>query len=191
MNPIQLLSDFPGRFFAVLDGPCGSGKSTLADHLQSLLPDLYVVHMDDYYIPMVQKTRERLSIPGGNADTERVLREVLDPYLSGKDAEVRPYICHADKYLPSWTLPSTASLLLEGSYSGLPQIASRADFRFYLTIDKEEQKERILRRNGPDIYPKFLSTWIPLEEAYHLHYHLPTSDWLVMDQTDLESILKG
>ena len=70
MNPVQLFARHPGPFFAVLDGPCASGKTTLAAFLEHAIPNLYIVHMDDYYIPMAQKTPERLSVPGGNADTE-------------------------------------------------------------------------------------------------------------------------
>ena len=115
MNPVQLFARHPGPFFAVLDGPCASGKTTLAAFLEHAIPDLYIVHMDDYYIPMAQKTPERLSVPGGNADTERLLEEVLLPHRAGKDAVVRPYLCHEDRFLPSWTLPADGSLLLEGS----------------------------------------------------------------------------
>ena len=80
MNPVQLFARHPGPFFAVLDGPCASGKTTLAAFLEHAIPNLYIVHMDDYYIPMAQKTPERLSVPGGNADTERLLEEVLLPH---------------------------------------------------------------------------------------------------------------
>ncbi|MBR0217023.1 MAG: uridine kinase, partial [Clostridia bacterium] len=91
MNPVQLFARHPGPFFAVLDGPCASGKTTLAAFLEHAIPNLYIVHMDDYYIPMAQKTPERLSVPGGNADKERLLEEVLLPHRAGKDAVVRPY----------------------------------------------------------------------------------------------------
>ena len=160
MNPVQILSSLPCPFFAVLDGPCGSGKTTLAAHLEQRIPNLFVVHMDDYYIPMVQKTTSRLAIPGGNADSERLLREVLEPHFAGRDAVVRPYRCHEDTFLPSWILPHNASLLLEGSYSTLPAIASRADLSIYLTISPAEQKNRILQRDGADSFSRYITTWI-------------------------------
>lgn len=191
MNPIQLLQQHPGSFFAVLDGPCAAGKSTLAAFFKQCIPNLYIVHMDDYYIPMCQKTPDRLSVPGGNADAERLLQEVLRPYWAGRDALVRPYLCHEDRYLPSWTLPAGSSLLLEGSYSGLPELSSCADYRFYITIDEDTQRKRLLERNGPDGLSQFLSRWIPLENHYRQAYHLPCQGWLVIDQTEYKTILKG
>ena len=59
------------RVLITIDGPCGSGKSTLAAALAEKL-SCPVVHMDDYVIPHAQKTPERLAIPGGNADQERL-----------------------------------------------------------------------------------------------------------------------
>ncbi len=191
MAPVLPFSACKGRFLAVLDGPCGSGKTTVSKYLEQQIPNLRIVHMDDYYVPIVRKTPERLSIPGGNADVERLVEEVLTPYLEGRDALVRPYLAHEDRFLPSWTLPADVPLLIEGSYSGLPQISSHADFRIFLTIDETLQKERILRRNGPDVYKKFVSMWIPLEKAYHAHYHLPTESWLVYNQDELQMLMKG
>ena len=81
------------RILVTIDGPCGSGKSTLAAALGEALA-APVVHMDDYVIPHAQKTAERLAIPGGNADLERLLAEVIRPWLAGKPAIVRQYLCH-------------------------------------------------------------------------------------------------
>ena len=33
--------------------------------------------------------------------------------------------------------------------------------------------------------------WIPLEKAYHAHYHLPTESWLVYNQDELQMLMKG
>ena len=35
-----------------------------------------------------------------------------------------------------------------------------------MTTDAQTQRERILRRNGAEMLERFVSTWIPLEEAY-------------------------
>ena len=35
-----------------------------------------------------------------------------------------------------------------------------------MTTDARTQRERILRRNGAEMLERFVSTWIPLEEAY-------------------------
>ena len=61
------------RLFITLDGPCASGKTTLARALAQEL-NAFVVHTDDFVVPHAQKTPERLAIPGGNCDAERLLR---------------------------------------------------------------------------------------------------------------------
>ena len=184
---MRTLADYltqSSRSLAVLDGPCGSGKSTLALRLSQAIPTLQVVHMDDFYTPMSKKTRERLSVPGGNADWERLCAEVLTPWLYGQDGLIRPYVCHEDRYLPSVILHADCPLLIEGSYSGLPQISAKADFRFFLSISTELQTERILHRNGPDGLKAFQEKWIPLENSYFTYYHLPDPAWHVICQED-------
>ena len=54
-----------------IDGPCASGKTTLAEQLAEMLPAA-VIHTDDYVVPHALKTAERLAIPGGNCDAERL-----------------------------------------------------------------------------------------------------------------------
>ena len=72
-----------------LDGPCGGGKSTLAAALGTVL-GCTVLHMDDYVIPHAQKTPERLAQPGGNADAERLCRELLNPCSPDSPAAILP-----------------------------------------------------------------------------------------------------
>ena len=57
-----------------IDGPCASGKTTLADRLAEMLPAA-VVHTDDYVVPHTLKTAERLAVPGGNCDADRLDRK--------------------------------------------------------------------------------------------------------------------
>ena len=59
-----------------IDGPCASGKTTLARKLSAAL-NCDVLHMDDFVVPHTRKTEERLSIPGGNCDWERLTRTCL------------------------------------------------------------------------------------------------------------------
>ena len=64
---------------ATIDGPCASGKTTLAARLAETL-HASVVHTDDYVVPHAQKTADRLAVPGGNCDADRLLREVILPW---------------------------------------------------------------------------------------------------------------
>ncbi|MBQ8555184.1 MAG: AAA family ATPase [Clostridia bacterium] len=160
------------RILISIDGPCGSGKTTLAQELADML-SAPVIHMDDFSIPHAQKTPERLRIPGGNADVERFLREVLHPILRTGRASYRPYLCHSDAYGESIPIPESRCYIIEGSYSMMPEIAEHVDVHVFLRITPEEQQKRILNRGGEEKLAQFNKRWIPLENAYFAAYHLP------------------
>lgn len=166
------------RILITIDGPCGSGKSTLAAALTEQLA-CPVVHMDDYVIPHAMKTPERLATPGGNADAERLLAEVIRPWMAGKAACVRPYLCHEDRFGEAQPLPDSRVLILEGTYCNLPEIAAHASLRLFLTIDPAAQQERLLSRVGPERLVAFNERWIPLENAYFAAYGLPDAGCVV------------
>ena len=168
------------RALITIDGPCGSGKSTLAAALAEKL-SCPVVHMDDYVIPHAQKTPERLAIPGGNADQERLLAEVIRPWMAGEPTAVRPYLCHEDRFGQAIWLPDSRVLILEGTYCNLPDIAAHAAVRLYLTIGAQEQQRRLLKRVGPERLTAFNARWIPLEAAYFAAFGLPDGGCLVLD----------
>ncbi|MBE5796371.1 MAG: hypothetical protein E7327_03225 [Clostridiales bacterium] len=168
------------RILITIDGPCGSGKSTLAEKL-SQATGAAVIHMDDFVIPHAQKTPERLSVPGGNADTERLSGEVLRPWACGKTVSFRKYLCHEDAYSEPETLPSGRYLIVEGTYSNLPAIAEHAGFRLFLTVTPQTQQRRLLQRVGPERIHAFNERWIPLENAYFAAYSLPDDGCMVID----------
>ena len=124
------------RPLVTVDGPCASGKTTFASYLAGIL-DAAVVHTDDYVVPHSMKTKERLALPGGNCDAERLMREVVTPWRGGLPVLVSRYDCHADRLLPPEALPDCGVLVLEGSYCNLPEIREAADVRFFLDTAPE------------------------------------------------------
>ena len=169
------------RLLITIDGPCGSGKSTLAARLGEVI-DAPVLHMDDYVIPHARKTPERLAIPGGNADVERLQTEILLPWLAGEAIVTRPYLCHEDRLGNAVTLQPGHCLILEGTYCNLPVIAQHASLRLFLTVSPQEQQRRLLQRVGPERLQAFNSRWIPLEKAYFAALHLPDAGCYVLPQ---------
>lgn len=155
-----------------IDGPCASGKTTLASELAAQV-SASIVHTDDYVIPHARKTPERLAIPGGNCDAERLLREVVIPWTGHLPVRIRRYDCKADILLPEKTLPENDVLILEGGYCNLPGIRERADVRIFLDISRNNQEARLRKRESPENLERFHDRWIPLEEAYFAAYDLP------------------
>lgn len=167
------------RILITIDGPCGSGKSTLAMELAEVI-GADVVHMDDFVIPHAQKTEERLALPGGNADVERLMTEVLQPWIAAGRAMYRPYLCHADA-LGNAAEVGGRMLILEGSYANLPPIRELAALRLFVHVSPQEQQERLLTRVGADRLPAFNERWIPLENAYFAAFGLPDAGCVPVD----------
>ena len=159
----HLLAEKPFVRIAI-DGNCASGKSTLG----ALLRDVYdanLFHMDDYFLPFARKTPERLSEPGGNVDYERFLKEIAGQ-PRGAVIHWQPFDCAGQVLRPVVeTLPRPLTVV-EGSYSLHPTLRDAYDLKVFLSIDAARQSERILRRNGPEKHRRFISQWIPLENAY-------------------------
>lgn len=168
------------RMLVTIDGPCASGKTTLAKRLSEEL-SANVIHTDDFVIPHSQKTQERLAIPGGNCDVERLAQEIIIPWKKGESVRYRRYDCGADRLLPEEVLPAKEILILEGSYSNLPTIREYADVRIFTEAPLEIRKARLVQRETPESLQRFYSRWIPLENAYFEAYNLPDSDCMIID----------
>lgn len=56
--------------------------------------------------------------------------------------------------------------IIEGSYACHPRLRRSYDLRIFLTVDRQEQLERIRKRNGEEREEMFERIWIPLEERY-------------------------
>ena len=170
-----------------IDGPCGSGKTTLAAALCPIL-NAACIPMDHFFLPHGQKSKQRLAQPGGNADWERLLEEVLIPWDQGSEVAYCPYDCHSDRRLALIQIPRRKVTVLEGSYSLLPPLSAHADIRVFLTVDASEQRRRILARNGEEGLRQFVTRWIPLEQAYFEAFSLPDDRCLVLSTSSDQAV---
>ena len=169
------------RMLVTIDGPCASGKTTLAGKLAGVY-SAAVVHTDDYVIPHARKTPERLAVPGGNCDADRLAGEVAAPWKRGETVMIRKYDCRNDRMLPEEKLPDCRMLILEGSYCNLPAIREYADIRVFLNTPREIREERLRRRESARSLQMFHDRWIPLEERYFEAYDLPDQECILIQQ---------
>ncbi len=168
-----------GRILVTIDGPCASGKTTLAAKL-AVIFGAAVVHTDDFVIPHAEKTAERLAVPGGNCDADRLANEIAAPWKRGGKVVFRMYDCMRDCLLPEETLPETDMLILEGCYCSLPEIRKYADVRIFLDAPWEIREARLLERESAQSMRMFYDRWIPLENAYFKAYGLPDGECVVI-----------
>lgn len=154
-----------------IDGGSAAGKTTLG----KLLEQRYacnVFHMDDFFLRPMQRTKERLAEPGGNVDRERFYEEVLKRLVEKKEVTYRRYDCKTMSLLEPVTVAPTRLTVVEGAYSMHPLLSDCYDYSVFLEIDEETQKERIMKRNTPEMAERFFKEWILLEREYFEKLHV-------------------
>ena len=68
-----------------------------------------------------------------------------------------------------------------------PTLAGYYDLRIFLDIDSAEQKRRILKRSGPELYNRFVNEWIPYENRYFNEMQVVRRCELYFHAADMES----
>ncbi len=170
------------RFVLAIDGRCGAGKSTLAKELAEKT-GAALIHADDFFIPL--KKRSACGISSGiNLDEERFQKEVLLPLSLKKDLCYGIFDCKTQKIREYVSVPAGSSVILEGSYTLYPPFRFAYTHTLFLKISKEEQRRRLLLREGKRA-EAFFERWIPLEEEYFVKYSLPRDeDFLLFFQNN-------
>lgn len=178
-NYIDIIKDIENKLelkesiIVAIDGRCGSGKSTLGQMLQKYF-DCNLFHMDDFFVPFDLRTKDRLDIPGENVHHERFKKEIFDKILSGEDILYKKYNCMDNSFSDDINIKYKKINIIEGSYSLNHNLIDYYDYKIFLTIDKKEQLNRILKRNGKDSLNNFIEKWIPLEEKYFDYFNIKT-----------------
>ena len=153
------------RAVMAIDGRCAAGKTTLA-HRLAVKYAAAVVHMDDFFLPAELRNPERFLEPGGNVHYERFLSEVAPRIKDGVPFKYRAFDCGRMDYGDWVYVPDARLIIIEGAYSLRPDFLDLYDIKVFMDIKPEEQRRRILARNGEAAYANFAERWIPLEEKY-------------------------
>lgn len=167
----ELLKTKKTPIIIAIDGMCASGKTTLGYYLQNKF-DCNIFHMDDFFLQNEQRTEERLAEIGGNVDYERFKKEVIIPILNKKSVIYRPFRCDIRAIEDGKEIGSKRLNIIEGSYSQHPYFGENYQMKIFMRLPQEKQIERIRVRNGNELLEKFISEWIPKENAYFKIYHI-------------------
>ena len=170
------------RFVLAIDGRCCAGKSTLAKKLAQET-GAALIHADDFFIPMKNRCAPGF-VASINLDEERFQREVLHPLFLGKDLYYGVFDCKTQTIREYISVPAGSSVILEGSYTLYPPFRFAYTHTLFLEISREEQRRRLLLREGARA-KAFLERWIPLEEECFMKYSLPRDeDFLLFFQNN-------
>ncbi len=165
-------------FVIAIDGMSGSGKTTLGEALHAHFPDSNLFHMDNYFLQPHQRTSERLSEIGGNVDYERFQDEIMAHLVDKAGLHYRVYNCQTQTLGEPVFLPHKPLVIIEGAYSQHPYFGAPYDLRIFCEISEEEQRKRILKRNGAKMLERFVNEWIPKENLYFDRYKIKENNFL-------------
>ena len=153
------------RGILAIEGASGSGKTTLAGEIATRF-GCVVLHMDDFFLPANRRTDEI----AGNIDRTRFLEEVLTPLSRGETFDYIAFDCKSQTYRAPVRISPTPLVVVEGAYSMHPDFAEFYTHSVFLTVEKDVQKARILKRpNAQD----FFTEWLPREERYFKEFDIP------------------
>lgn len=179
---IRELEKQNGRKIIAIDGRCASGKTTLSSLIAESI-DCDVVHIDDFFLPFEKRTRERLSLPGGNIDFERLISQIFIPLKNGNSYIYSNFSCKNGTFTEGERVTPKKITVVEGAYSCHPCLHSFYDLHIFIDIDKATQKERILQRNS-DNADDFFCQWIPMEEKYFSELNIKDKCEIVLSQSE-------
>ena len=161
------------RIVVAIDGMSAAGKSSFADKLAKQYASS-LIHMDHFFLRPEQRTPERLNMPGGNIDFERFLAEVSGNLFSGRSFTYRPYDCRTQRLAEPVAVEPEPLIIIEGVYCMTPEITGKCkyDITVFMHLDEAEQRRRLMERNA-QLYERFVSEWIPMENKYFKAFDIP------------------
>lgn len=180
---IDFLIASKDKVLVAIDGHSGAGKSTLSEVLGGQY-DCNIFHMDHFFLRPVQRTKKRLEETGGNIDYERFKQEVIYGLKSGQEFNYQIYNCQTQEFDKDIRVFPRKLNIIEGAYSMHPSLIDNYDLKVFLSISAEEQRARILKRNGETMVQKFENLWIPLENAYFEEFEIRKKSDIVIDVSD-------
>ncbi|MEK3981594.1 hypothetical protein MKY37_21530 [Psychrobacillus sp. FSL K6-2836] len=167
-----------------IDGRSASGKTTCADVIVNEL-DGFVIHMDDFFLPMKERLSNWQKQIAGNIHISKITQDILKPITMGKTFTFKPYNCQMSKYDATIVIPKKSLYIIEGSYSMHPDLQIFYHHSIFLTISPETQEQRIIRRNGKKDFENFQKKWIPMEELYIKKLAIHNHCDFILDTTNL------
>lgn len=168
---IEHLLRLKERVVLGIDGQAASGKTTAAELLAAVF-DANVIHMDEFFLPQTLRSPHRLEECGGNIHYERFKEEVIRGLKNMVEFNYRIYDCSRSEYAANRTVSPQRLCIIEGAYCLHREIREIYDLKVFFSIRAEEQRRRILKRNGEKQYKRFEEQWIPMENRYIEKEHI-------------------
>ncbi|HEY5981351.1 MAG TPA: uridine kinase [Microlunatus sp.] len=152
---VSALADRAGTRWVGIDGFGASGKTTLATWIADALPRSVVIHNDDFARP---------DLPGW--DRDRFEEQVLEPLLAGRPGRYQRWDFEADVGAEWHTVDVGVPVIVEGVSATDARLPVPWDITIWVDVPVGVRRARIAERDGPALRERWLTDWIPMEEAY-------------------------
>ena len=152
---VAALEGRPGTRWVGVDGKGATGKTTLAAQIAAALPGSVTVHIDDFARPEVR-----------GWERDRFLRQVLRPLLAGRPGRYQRWDFDRNVGAEWHTVPVGVPVIVEGVSATDERLGVPWDFTIWVEVPYEVRLARALERDGPERMDRWLTDWMPSEEAY-------------------------
>ncbi len=144
-----------GTRWVGVDGKGATGKTTLAARIAAALPGSVVVHIDDFARPDLQ-----------GWERDRFVRQVLQPLLTGRPGRYQRWDFDRNMGAEWRTVPVGVPIVVEGVSATDERLSVPWDFTIWVEVPYEVRLARALERDGPERMDRWLTDWMPSEDAY-------------------------
>jgi uridine kinase len=150
-----------------IDGLGGAGKSTLAAQLGDALDGAAIVAVDDFYRPVAEPERGRLTPQDAYDryfDWARLRDEVLAPLSAGAPSRYRRHDWVTNTLAEWHEIEPGGAVIAEGVYCTRPELRPHFDVTVFVETPREQRLARMLDRMYDDV--AWVERWMAAEDWY-------------------------
>jgi hypothetical protein len=138
-----------------VDGKGATGKTMLAARIAAALPGSVVVHIDDFARPDVR-----------GWERDRFVHQILRPLLAGRPGRYQRWDFFRNVGAEWRTVPTGVPVVVEGVSSTDVRLGVPWDFTIWIEVPYQIRLARARERDGPEMMERWLTDWMPSEDAY-------------------------
>ena len=152
---IEAVRGRKGTRWIGVDGKGATGKTTLAGQIAAVFPGSVVVHIDDFARPDVR-----------GWELDRFVRQILTPLLAGRPGRYQRWDFDRNVGAEWHTVPVGVPVIVEGVSATDERLGVPWDFTIWVEVPYQLRLARALERDGPELMERWLTDWMPSEDAY-------------------------
>ena len=149
------MSGRAGTRWVGIDGKGASGKTTLARRIAEALPGSFVISVDDFARPGLR-----------GWELQRFVAQVRQPLEAGRAACYQRWDFDSDTGADWVEVPPGHPVVVEGVSATDVRLGVSWDLTLWVQVGAAERMRRALARDGEAMRERWLTDWIPCEEAY-------------------------